>query len=73
MIADKANNDKWYGNWKPDTSQGSNANKGIAAETQGREDKPELYENDVFGKVSKRKKNDIWARGKEKRTKYKDE
>ena len=25
------------------------------------------------GKVSKRKKNDIWARGKEKRTKYKDE
>ena len=73
MIADKANNDKWYGNWKPDTSQGSNANKGIATETQGREDKPELYENDVIGKVSKRKKNDIWARGKEKRTKYKDE
>ena len=73
MIADKANNEKWYGNWKPDTSQGSNANKGIAAETQGREDKPKLYENDVIGKVSKRKKNDIWARGKEKRTKYKDE
>ena len=48
MIADKANNEKWYGNWKPDTSQGSNANKGIATETQGREDKPELYENDVI-------------------------
>ena len=73
MIADKANNEKWYGNWKPDTSQGSNANKGIATETQGREDKPELYENDVIGKVAKRKKNDIWTRGKEKRTRFKDE
>ena len=73
MIADKANNEKWYGNGNPDTSQGSNANNGIAAETQGREDKPELYENDVIGKVSKRKKNDIWTRGGEKRTRFKDE
>ena len=71
MIADKANNEKWYGNVKPDTSQGSNANNGIATETQGREDKPELYENDVIGKVAKRKKNDIWTRGGEKRSIFK--
>ena len=71
MIADKPSDNEWYGKGNPDTRQGSNPNNGIATETQGREDKSELYENDVFGKVSKRKKNDIWARGKEKRTKYK--
>lgn len=73
MIADKPSDEKWYGNGKPDANQGGNANKGIATETQGREDKPELYENDVLGKVSKRKKSDIWTRGGEKRTKFKDE
>ena len=73
MIADKPSDKEWYGNGKPDTSQGSNANKGIARETQGREDKPELYENDVIEKVSKRKKNDIWMRGGENRTRFKDE
>lgn len=73
MIADKANNQKWYGNGKPDASQGGNPNGGVTSETQGREDKPELYENDVLGKVSKRKKNDIWTRGGEKRIRFKDE
>lgn len=73
MIADKPSDKKWYGNGKPDTSQGSNASNGIATETQGREDNPELYENDVIGKVAKRKKNDIWTRGGEKRTIFKDE
>ena len=71
MIADKPSDKEWYGNGKPDTSQGSNANKGIATETKGREDKPELYENDVIGKVAKRKKNDIWTRGGEKRSIFK--
>lgn len=73
MIADKENNQKLYGNGKPDASQGGNPNGGVASETQGRENKPELYENDVIGKVAKRKKNDIWTRGGEKRTKFKDE
>ena len=73
MIADKPSDKEWYGNGKPDTSQCRNANKGIATETQGREDKPELYENDVIGKVAKRKKNDIWTRGGEKRNRFKDE
>lgn len=73
MIADKPNDKKWYGNGKPDANQSSNANKGIATEAQGREGKPELYENDVLGKVAKRKKNDIWTRGGEKRTRFKDE
>ena len=73
MIADKENNQKWYGNGKADASQGGNPNGGVASETQGRENKPELYENDVIGKVAKRKKNDIWTRGGEKRTRFKDE
>lgn len=73
MIADKPSDKEWYGNWKPDANQGGNPNKGIATETQGRESNPDLYENDVLGKVSKRKKNDIWTRGGEKRTKFKDE
>lgn len=73
MIADKPSDEKWYGNGKPDANQGGNANNGVATETQGREDKPELYENDVLGKVSKRKRSDIWTRGGEKRTKFKDE
>ena len=73
MIADKPSDKEWYGNGKPDASQGGNLNGGVATETQGRENKPELYENDVIGKVAKRKKNDIWTRGGEKRTKFKDE
>ena len=73
MIADKPSDKEWYGNGKPDASQVSNPNNGIATETKGRENKPELYENDVLGKVAKRKKNDIWTRGGEKRTRFKDE
>ena len=73
MIADKPSDKEWYGNGKPDASKGGNPNGGVATETQGRENKPELYENDVIGKVAKRKKNDIWTRGGEKRTRFKDE
>ena len=71
MIADKPSDKEWYGNGKPDASQGGNQNGGVATETQGRENKPELYENDVIGKVAKRKKNDIWTRGGEKRKIFK--
>ena len=71
MIADKPSDKEWYGNGKPDASKGGNPNGGVATETQGREDKPELYENDVIGKVAKRKKNDIWTRGGEKRSRFK--
>lgn len=73
MIADKPSDKEWYGKGKPDASQGGNPNGGVASETQGRETKPELYGNDVLGKVAKRKKNDIWTRGGEKRTRLKDE
>lgn len=73
MIADKPSDKKWYGNGKANANQGGTANKGIATETQGRESNPDLYENDVLGKVAKKKKNDIWTRGGEKRTKFKDE
>ena len=71
MIADKPSDKEWYGNGKPDASQGGNPNGGVASETQGRENKPEFYENDVIGKVAKRKKNDIWTRGGEKRKIFK--
>ena len=71
MIADKPSDKEWYGNGKPDASQGGNLNGGVASETQGRENKPELYENDVIGKVAKRKKNDIWTMGGEKRSIFK--
>ena len=70
MIADKPSDKEWYGNGKPDASQGGNPNGGVASETQGRENKPEFYENDVIGKAAKRKKNDIWTRGGEKRTRF---
>lgn len=73
MIADKPSDKEWYGNGKPDASQGGNPNGGVASETQGRENKHELYENDVIGKVAKRKESDIWTRGGEKRTRFKDE
>lgn len=73
MIADKPSDKEWYGNGKPDASQGGNPNGGVASETQGRENKPELYENDVIGKVAKRKESDILTRGGEKRTRFKDE
>ena len=72
MTADKPSDNELYGNGNTGTSQGINPNNGIATETQGRQTKPELYDNDVFGKVSKRKKNDIWERGKEKRIRFKD-
>ena len=71
MIADKPSDKEWYGNGKPDACKGGNPNGGVATETKGRENKPELYENDVIGKVAKRKKNDIWTRGGEKRTRFK--
>ena len=71
MIADKPSDKEWYGNGKPDASQCGNPNGGVATETKGRENKPELYENDVIGKVAKRKKNDIWTRGGEKRKIFK--
>ena len=73
MIADKPSDKEWYGNGKPDAIQGGNPNGGVATETKGRENKPELYENDVIGKLAKRKKKDIWTRGGEKRTRFKDE
>ncbi len=51
----------------------TNPNEGIASETQGREDNPSLYENDVFGKVIKRNDDSIWKRGKMRRIKHKED
>ena len=73
MIADNNNGQKWYGNENLNADQDGKVNDGVATESKGREDNPELYENDVLDKVSKRKKDDIWSRGNEKRVKYKED
>lgn len=70
MIADKKSNEKWYGNGKVTADQGGKPNEGVATESKGREDNPELYENDVAGKVAKRNENSIWKRGGMKRVKF---
>lgn len=71
MIADKKSEQKWYGNGNVSADQGGKPNGGVATETQGREDRPDLYENDVMGKVAKRNENSIWKRGGMKRIKHK--
>ncbi len=71
MIADNVSERKWYGNGNAD--QGGSPNGGLATETGGRETNPDLYENDVLGRVVKRKQDDIWSRGKLKRTKHKED
>ena len=38
-----------------------------------RKDNPDLYENDVFGRVIKRNKDSIWKRGNMKRIKHKED
>lgn len=53
--------------------QVNDPNGGIASETQGRKDSPDLYENDVFGRVIKRNKDNIWKRGKMKRIRYEED
>lgn len=71
MIADKKSEQKWYGNGNVTADQGGKPNGGVATETQGREDNPDLYEDDVMEKVAKRNENSIWARGGMKRIKHK--
>lgn len=73
MLADNKNDEKWYGNGDVTADQGGKPNEGIATETQGREDNPELYENDVMGNAVKRNENNIWTRGKMKRVKHKED
>ncbi len=73
MMAEKKSNQKWYGNGNISADQGGKPNGGAATETQGRENNPDLYLNDVAGKVAKRSENDIWKRGGMKRIKHKEE
>lgn len=70
MIADNTSKRKWYGNENINADQAGTSNGGLATETQGRETEPSLYENDVLGKAVKRKRNDIWSKGKMKRIKH---
>ena len=70
MIADKKSNEKWYGNGNVTADKGGKPNGGVATESQGREDNPDLYENDVMEKVANRNENSIWKRGRMKRVKF---
>lgn len=62
MIADQKTEQKWYGNGEITANQGGKPNGGLATETQGREVRPDMYENDT--------EDSIWKRGKLKRTRY---
>lgn len=73
MIADKNSGQKWYGNEEVTADQGGKTHSGAATETQGREDNPDLYENDVMEKVAKRNENDIWMRGRMKRIRHQED
>jgi hypothetical protein len=65
MIADKKSEQKWYGNGNVTADQSSKANGGLATETQGREDHPDMYKNDVD--------DNIWKRGGLKRIRHRED
>lgn len=71
MIADKNDGKKWYGNDSKTAKQTGNPSNGMATESQGREESPDMYLDDVVGKVARRNENSIWKRGKMKRIKHK--
>lgn len=73
MIADKNNGQKWYGNDNVTADQKGKVHGGVATESQGREDNPDVYENDVMEKAAKRNEDSIWKRGKMKRIKHKED
>lgn len=73
MMADSKSNEQWYGNGNVTADQGGTTNGGVATETQGRADAPDLYLDDVMGKVEKRHENNIWKRGKMKRIRHKED
>lgn len=73
MMAEKKSEQKWYGNGDVTADQGGKPNGGVATETQGREDSPDLYEDDVMGKVAKRNEDNIWTRGGMKRIRHKED
>ncbi len=68
MIAEKNDGKEWYGNGDAATE-----NKGMATETNGRETTPDLYKDDVMGRVAHNYDNSIWKRGGMKRKKHKED
>lgn len=72
-MAEEKGNKEWIGNGDITADKQGTPSDGIATETNGREDNPKMYENDIFEKIIKRKKNDIWSRGNEKRVRHKED
>lgn len=73
MMAEKKSEQKWYGNGNVNADQGGKASGGVATETKGREDNPDLYEDDVMEKVAKRYEDSIWKRGGMRRVRHKED
>lgn len=72
MIAENKNDAQDWNGASPEVNA-DNANEGISTESGGRETASELYKKDVLGEIAKKKKDNIWKRGGEKRIRYKDE
>lgn len=75
MIAENKNDaQNWNGaSAEVNADKGNNPNGGVATESNGRKKAPDLYKKDVLGEIAKKRENDIWKRGGEKRIRYKDE
>lgn len=74
MIAEKdKGGQKWYANGSETADSGGKPSEGMATETQGREEVPEMYENDVLGKVAKQSDDSIWKRGGMKRKRHRED
>lgn len=75
MIAENTNDaQNWNGaSAEVNADNGGKPNDGIATESGGRKKAPGLYKKDVLGEIAKRRDNNIWKRGGEKRIRYKDE
>lgn len=75
MIAENKNDaQNWNGaSAEVNADKGVNPNGGVATESNGRKKASDLYKKDVLGEIAKKRENDIWKRGGEKRIRYKDE
>lgn len=75
MIAENNNGVQDWSGASPEVNadNAGKSNEGIATESGGRKTASELYKKDVLGEIAKKKKNNIWKRGGEKRIRYKDE
>lgn len=75
MIAENKNDSQnWSGaSAEVNADNGGKPNGGVATETNGRDEMPELYKKDILGELAKNQEESIWKRGGEKRIRYKND